>query len=306
MIISTKSIKNFAKSVGFSLCGIAKAKPLFIEKERFEKALSQNLHARKPYLEREIEKRFNPELMLENCKSVIVCMFHYDANNGDSGMGKFWNRTISKYAQIKDYHIFMKDKLEKLAQNICVEFGKFQYKTTVDSSGISEKSWAVQAGLGYFGKNGIIQTTLGSYLYIGTLLIDKEVDNYDEPNLGSCGSCSLCIQKCPTKAIITPFCVDSNRCISNINLSKQTTDFSAIKNFGWLEGCDICQQICPNNAQILPNPEATALKAKFLQLTPEKLRNLTKEEFEFSFSETAIYQLKYEGFMKRVSEINFE
>ena len=141
----------------------------------------------------------------------------------------------------------MKDKLDKLAQSLQEKYGVFHYKTTADSSVISEKAWAVQAGIGYYGKNGIIQTPLGSFIFLGTLLIDQEVDEYDTPNNNSCGNCTKCIDTCPTKAIVAPYYIDCNQCITHITLNKKETDFTRIAEYGWLIACDICQNVCLNN-----------------------------------------------------------
>jgi len=267
MNLESKFIKQLAKKCGFNLCGIAKGRHLIIERERFENSLAQHLHAGKKYLERDIEKRFHPELLLKNCKSVVVCGFNYNMREmTDDGKIKAENNmkstdyALSQYEQIKDYHLFMKEKLEKLAIELQEKYGFFSYKTTVDSSAISEKAWAVQAGIGYYGKNGIIQTQFGSFVFLGTLLIDKEVDEYDAPNLNTCANCSKCISACPTKAIIAPYHVDSNQCITHINQNNKEPDFSFIAKYGWLSACDTCQNVCPNNIHAPVNEEAIALR----------------------------------------------
>ena len=268
--MNAQTIKHLAQTCGFSLCGIAQAEPLIAEKERFEKALAQNFHDQKAYLERNVEKRFHPGLLLEGCRSVVVCGFNYYMGNRGGVMHYAPNDNthaptdnnfkISRYAQVEDYHIFMKEKLEALARHLQEKYGNFHYKTTVDSSAISEKAWAVRTGIGYYGKNGIIQTSLGSFIFLGILLIDKEVDQYDEPNSKTCGNCSKCITSCPTRAIVNPYYVDCNQCISHINLNKKETDFWRIAQYGWIKGCDICQEACPNNLRAPVNAEAVAIK----------------------------------------------
>jgi epoxyqueuosine reductase len=314
MKISATIMKQTAQHCGFALCGIAKSETLTLEKKRFEKALAQNLHAKKEYLERDIEKRFTPELLLENCKSVIVCGFNYNAQKAESRKQKACRGVtcyaqddhfkISQYAQIKDYHIFMKEKLEALAKGLQEQYGDFNYKTAIDSSAISEKAWAVQAGIGYYGKNGIIQTQVGSFVFLGILLIDKEVNEYDNPNPNSCGNCGKCMATCPTQAIVAPFCVDCNRCITNLVQNKKEIDFTRVAKYGWLIACDECQNICPNNAHAPVNEEAVALQASFVKNSKEILENLTPELFEQYFKDTIIYQFKYEGIKKRVEDFS--
>jgi epoxyqueuosine reductase len=308
MKISAILIKQFAINIGFNLCGIAQAEPLPVAKERFKKALTQNFHANKAYLERDIDKRFDPKLLLEHCQSVIVCGFNYntecDVNNTvEAGFTPAYgndNFKISRHAQIRDYHIFMKEKLEKLAKNLQEKYGAFNYKIAVDSSHISEKAWAVQAGIGYYGKNGIIQTALGSFVFLGILLIDKEVDLYDKPNTKSCENCSKCIAACPTKAIVAPYYIDCNQCITHYASHRKETDFSRIAKYGWLNACDECQNVCPNNARAPVNEEAMAMRAPFVENTNEILETLTPESFERYFKDTVIYSFKYEGLKKRI------
>jgi epoxyqueuosine reductase len=209
-------------------------------------------------------------------------------------------RKISQCEQTVDYHVFMKEKLEQLAHNLQEKYGNFNFKTTTDSSAISEKSWAVKSGIGYYGKNGIIQTSIGSFIFLGTLLIDKEVNEYDTPNPNSCGNCGKCMATCPVKAIVAPYYVDCNQCIAHITLNKKETDFTRIAPYGWLIACDICQNVCPNNAHAPVNEEAIALRASFMENKNEILDTLTPESFEKYFKGTVIYQFKYEGLMKRL------
>jgi epoxyqueuosine reductase len=306
MPFQSQTIKQIAQTCGFALCGIAKSEPLGIEKQRFQKALDQNLHAQKAYLERDIDKRFAPKLMLENCKSVVVCGFNYNMGNAVSGMrcavcGERYK--VSRHAQIRDYHIFMKEKLEKLAGDLQEKYGVFNYKTTVDSSNISEKAWAVKSGIGYYGKNSIIQTELGSFVFIGILLMDKEVDEYDEPNKKTCGSCRKCITACPTKAISAPYYIDCNQCITHVASDRKATDFSSIAQCGWLNACDECQDACPNNRHAPINEEAVAMRAPFVENKNEILETLTPETFERYFKDTVLYPFKYEGLKRRIDAI---
>jgi epoxyqueuosine reductase len=318
MKLHSEIIKETAQKNGFALCGIAKAEPLTIEKERFEKALAQNYHAQKPYLERDIDRRFVPELLLRNCKSVVVCGFNYNAVCGERlAECNEWNAVssmnvelekllpkykISQHAQIKDYHIFMKEKLEALAKELQDKNGSFNYKTTVDSSTISEKAWAVKAGIGYYGKNGIIQTPFGSFVFLGILLIDKEVDIYDTQNQSSCGNCNKCITACPTQAIVAPYYVNCNQCITHLAQNNNEAGFTFIAKYGWIIACDICQNVCPNNMSAPVNKEAVEMRAPFLENKEEIFNTLTPESFEKFFKDTVFYKFKYEGLKWRVKD----
>ena len=300
MNIASDFIKQIAQNNGFALCGIAKAEPLSIEQNRFEAALTQNFHAKKEYLERDIEKRFNPELLLKNCKSVVVCGFNYNTVRGKRCEVNGVRCEVSLYAKIKDYHIFMKEKLEVVAQNLKENYGDFNYKTTIDSSGISEKAWAVRAGIGYYGKNGIIQTSVGSFVFLGLLLMDIEVDEYDTPNLKTCGNCSKCMIECPTRAIVKPYYVDCNQCITFLNTNKNEDDFFKVAKYGWWYACDICQNVCPNNANAPINEEAVFMQKLNTDNFTDILKNLTPDSFEHYFKETVLYKFGYEGLKKRI------
>jgi epoxyqueuosine reductase len=140
-------------------------------------------------------------------------------------------------------------------------------------------------------------------IFLGTLLIDIEVDKYDSPNTNSCGSCYQCIAACPTKAIVTPYYVDCNQCITHITLNKNETDFSRIAPYGWLIACDICQNVCPHNTHAPVNSKAVALRASFTENKNEILDSLTPESFEHYFKGTVIYQFKYDGLKKRLKDI---
>jgi len=311
MPFQSEIIKQEARKCGFDLCGIAPTKLLKLEKERFEKALARNYHAKKTYLERDINKRFDPESLLKNCKSVIVCGFNYNMQKPETidkpllvkkKLSPIKEYKISQFAQIIDYHIFIKEKLEDMACGLQEKFGFFHYKTTVDSSSISEKAWAVEVGLGYYGKNGIIQTALGSFVFLGILLIDKEVDTYNEANQNSCGDCCKCLTACPTKAIVAPYYVDCNQCIASINVLKKANSFTQIAKYGWIIGCDECQNVCPNNLYAPINKEAVAMRLSFMENKNKIFYSLTAVSFDNYFKNTVIYPLKYEGLKVRLND----
>lgn len=295
-------VKKRAMEIGFSQCGIAQALPLLQEQELFEKMLAENRHAGRVYLERAPEKRFNPESYLPECQSVIVCLYNYY-----TGIELQSDYKLGKYTFITDYHILIKEKLEELAKYIHQPFPEIKYRTTVDTAPVSEKNWAVKAGLGSIGKNGILQTPQGSYYLIGLILTQLPLD-YDNEKTLSCGSCTCCIEACPTGAIVKPYQVDANRCISHLNTEmkvSEETDF--VNNTHWIYGCDICQDVCPRNAKPLINSDALNHFSLFLHFKNEDFEQLTPDSFVRFFGNSCIQKKKYDRFsheIKRVKLLN--
>ena len=285
-------IKEKAHDLGFSFCGIAQAKELIQAKTLFKTALSANYHGKLAYLERDINTRFSPKKLLKECETVIVCLYNYY-----TGQQIPSSYQISKYAYIKDYHTFLKEKLLVLAQILQNGDKTLQYKIAVDSSNISEKNWAVEAGLGHYGKNGIFITEKGSWFFIGLLLVNQKADYYDEPLNTGCGTCDICIKSCPTGALVAPYQVDVKRCLSYQTLSSKEPDFDLLKKHPWIYGCDICQDICPKNKKPDINPEAVQNSSLFLHFQNENFENLTKDDFDRYFRGSSIFEKKYERFI---------
>lgn len=293
-LLSSKFIKDTAFDAGFTFCGISKNEEMPVAKFYFSDAISKGYHDQMGYLERNIEGRFSPEQLLPGCKSVIVALFNY--NNGKELHSKY---KISKYAFIKDYHVLIHDHLQQLVNQLKNEYPTLAFKCTVDASSISEKNWAVTAGLGHYGKNGVIITPLGSYFFIGLILIDQEVDFYDQPIIDQgCGACSMCMDKCPTQAIVSPFVIDAKKCLSYQTLSNKNPNFDLIKEHSWIFGCDVCQDVCPKNKKSVVNELAVNNSSLFLHFEDKEFENLTKETFNSYFQGSPIQGKNYDKLLQ--------
>jgi len=292
-MLSSQQIKSWAKEVGFQDCGIARARVLAEAETEFLHSVDHGYHAEMHYLERNVDGRFNPESLLPGCKSVIVVTYNY-LTDSEPKSDKY--RT-ARYTWIQDYHILVKDLLEKLAAMIVNDYPTVKYRTTVDSSAISEKRWAVEAGVGCMGKNGLVHNDNGSFFVIGTLLVDRFCDQYD-PSLpkSDCGECDICIRSCPVNALETPFRVDARRCVSYHNTEDKMPNYNELALQKYLFGCDVCQEVCPRNKKKFPNPLNESKKSLFLRLENDGWKSLSETDFKHYFSDTSILRRKYVRF----------
>ena len=292
-MLSSQQIKSWAKEVGFQDCGIARARVLAEAETEFLHSVEHGYHAEMHYLERNVDGRFNPESLLSGCKSVIVVTYNY-LTDSEPKSDKY--RT-ARYTWIQDYHILVKDLLEKLAAMIVNDYPTVKYRTTVDSSAISEKRWAVEAGVGCMGKNGLVHNDNGSFFVIGTLLVDWFCDQYD-PSLpkSDCGECDICIRSCPVNALETPFRVDARRCVSYHNTEDKMPNYNELALQKYLFGCDVCQEVCPRNKKKFPNPLNESKKSLFLPLENDGWESLRETDFKHYFSDTSILRRKYVRF----------
>ena len=292
-MLSSQQIKSWAKEVGFQDCGIARARVLAEAETEFLHSVEHGYHAEMHYLERNVDGRFNPESLLSGCKSVIVVTYNY-LTDSEPKSDKY--RT-ARYTWIQDYHILVKDLLEKLAAMIVNDYSTVKYRTTVDSSAISEKRWAVEAGVGCMGKNGLVHNDNGSFFVIGTLLVDRFCDQYD-PSLpkSDCGECEICIRSCPVNALETPFRVDARRCVSYHNTEDKMPNYNELALQKYLFGCDVCQEVCPRNKKKFPNPLNESKKSLFLPLENDGWKSLSETDFKHYFSDTSILRRKYVRF----------
>lgn len=296
----TKIIKEEAKRLGFLSCGISKAG--FLEKEapRLENWLNNNRNGQMSYMENHFDKRLNPTLLVDDAKSVISLLLNYypsEFQNIDS-------YKISKYAYGQDYHFVIKEKLKELLHFIRAEIGEVSGRAFVDSAPVLDKAWAAKSGLGWVGKNtNLITQKVGSFYFIAELIVDLELE-YDVSTTDHCGSCTACIDACPTEAIVAPYEVDGSKCISyfTIELKDNLPTEMKGKFDDWAFGCDVCQDVCPWNRFSKPHNEPL-LKANesILNFSKKDWEEITTETFNKVFKNSAVKRTKLEGFKRNVN-----
>jgi epoxyqueuosine reductase len=306
MNLSQKSeyIKSTALLAGFDFCGIAAAKHLDDDAKRLESWIRQGMQGQMHYMEKYFELRVNPYKLVPGAKSVISFLINYfpDADQ-DKNIPK-----ISKYAYGKDYHTVIRPKLEFVLEEMKSRFGDFHGRGFVDSAPVLEKSWATISGLGWIGKNGnLINKKKGSFFFIATLIVDIELE-YDPPHITDyCGTCTRCIDACPTDAIAPGKVVNGSKCISyfTIELKDLLIPDSMKNKFDqWMFGCDICQDVCPWNRFSGPAKESAFTPvAEILHFNERDWEEMTEEEFKKIFKDSPLKRAKYEGIRRNLQFI---
>ncbi|SHI89199.1 epoxyqueuosine reductase [Mesonia phycicola] len=296
----TKLIKDEALRLGFMSCGISKAGFLEDEAPRLEKWLNENRNGEMQWMENHFDKRLNPTLLVDDAKSIVSVLLNYyphEIQQEDS-------YHLSKYAYGQDYHFVIKDKLKHLLQFIKKEIGEVSGRAFVDSAPVLDKAWAAKSGLGWIGKNSnLLSKKTGSFFFIAELIIDLELE-YDTPVTDHCGSCTACIDACPTDAIYEPYKVDGSKCISYYTIElKDSIPASERGKFNdWMFGCDICQDVCPWNRFSKPHTEPLFNPhPDLLQMTKEDWKEITKETFQEIFKKTAVKRTKYDGLKRNIN-----
>lgn len=293
-------IKREALQLGFSFCGISKAGFLEEEAPRLENWLKKDMHGEMAYMANHFDKRLDPTLLVPGAKSVVSLLFNYytDRSQQDHEAPK-----ISKYAFGEDYHHVVKDKLQKLMQFIQREIGDVQGRAFVDSAPVLDKAWAKKGGLGWIGKNAnLINKSQGSFFFIAELIIDLELEA-DGPVRDYCGTCTACIDACPTEAITEPYVVDGSKCISylTIELKNSIPDYFKNKMDNWMFGCDVCQDVCPWNRFSKKHQELLfEPNEKMLAMTSGEWSEITEEVFREMFRKSAVKRAGYEGLKKNI------
>ena len=300
----TNKIKQEALKLGFSACGIAKARFLEEEKEHYTNWLAQNKHGKMGYLNKNLDKRLDPRKLLDNAKSIIVLLHtYYPAKLQEDSTAPI----ISKYAYGEDYHFVLKDKMRMLLQFINTEIGETKARIFTDSAPVSEKKWAQLAGLGWIGKNSNLLTQKGSFYFISELIIDKELP-YDKPYIKDhCGNCTRCIDACPTQAITEQYSVDGSKCISYLTIELKGDIPENYK--GQLEnrvfGCDICQDVCPFNRKPIPTSEERfSPHPALLKMSKYEWSELDHNKFLEIFKNSAVKRTKYKGLKRNLEFLN--
>lgn len=296
----THLIKAEAKRLDFLSCGISKAGFLETEAPRLENWLKNQMHGQMAYMENHFDKRLDPTLLVDDAKSVISLLLNYfpsEDQHDDS-------YKISKYAYGQDYHFVIKEKLRELLYFIQTEIGEVSGRAFVDSAPVLDKAWAAKSGLGWIGKNSNLLTKqVGSFYFIAELIVDLDLE-YDHATTDHCGSCTACIDACPTQAIVSPYVVNGSKCISyfTIELKDNLPTEMKGKFDDWAFGCDVCQDICPWNKfskahqepLFNPNPEILAFSKKDWE-------EITDETFKKVFKNSAVKRTKLEGLKRNIA-----
>ncbi|RRQ49413.1 tRNA epoxyqueuosine(34) reductase QueG [Maribacter algicola] len=295
----SKQIKTEAKRLGFLSCGISKADFLEEEAPRLETWLKRNMHGEMGYMENHFDKRLDPRLLVDRAKSVISLLLNYypeDKQREDS-------YKLAKYAYGQDYHHVIKGKLGQLHQFISEEIGEVNGRAFVDSAPVLDKAWAAKSGLGWIGKNSNLLTKeVGSFYFIAELIVDLELE-YDTPVTDHCGTCTACIDACPTKAIVEPYVVDGSKCISylTIELKNEIPKGFEGKMDDWMFGCDVCQDVCPWNRFSKPHNEPLfAPHPELLSMSKKDWEEITDEVFKKVFKKSAVKRTKFSGLKRNI------
>jgi epoxyqueuosine reductase len=296
-------IKAKALELGFEYCGISKAEFLKEEAPRLENWLKQNMHGKMSWMENHYDKRLDPTKLVEGAKSVVSMLLNYYPEEEMSSEG---NYKISKYAYGNDYHIVIKDKLKELIFFIKEKIGEVNGRAFVDSAPVMDKVWAKKSGLGWIGKNSnLINTETGSFFFIAEIILDLELD-YDGPIKDYCGTCTRCVDACPTQALDNPYIVDGSKCISYLTIELKEAmplEFKG-KMENWIFGCDICQDVCPWNrfSKVQKEKDFEASPALKKMKTTD-WEEITKEVFNQVFKNSAIKRTKFEGLKRNIGFI---
>lgn len=293
-------IKQKASELGFSFCGISKAEFLEEEAPRLEQWLNEQKHGKMQYMENHFDKRLDPRLLVDDALSVISFLYNYysPVKQTDTEAPK-----ISTYAFGEDYHIVIKDKLKLLLAYIQETIGEVNGRAFVDSAPVLERAWAQKSGLGWVGKNAnIIRKGQGSFFFLSELIIDLELD-YDKPTTDHCGTCTACIDACPTEAIVEPSKVDGSRCISYFTIELKEAIPNEMKGQfdNWAFGCDVCQDVCPWNRFATVNTEPRfAPNKEWLTMSKKDWLEITEEVFQTLFQKSPLKRTKYNGLTRNI------
>ena len=295
-----RALVREAKALGFDAVGVSQAGFLEEEADRLEQWLRRDYHGDMAYLARNVDKRLDPRKLVPGAKSVVSLLYNYhtDAQPKDPEAPR-----VARYAQGQDYHYVIKWKLKELMKWARREWGEVGGRVFVDSAPVHERAWAAKSGLGWVGKNSLLLNQgMGSYFFIAELIIDVDLEP-DAPTADHCGTCTRCIDACPTGAIIQPGVVDGSKCISYFTIELRGAIPEPVHQHlaPWVFGCDVCQEVCPwnrhatphNEPQFAPHPELLGMKRRDWE-------EMTEEVFHEVFKGTAVKRTGYEGLMRNV------
>ena len=296
----SQKIKAETKRLGFLSCGISRAEFLEEEAPRLEAWLRHGMHGEMAYMENHFDKRLDPRKLVPGAKSVISLLYNYfPAEQLQPDTYK-----ISKYAYGEDYHYVIKEKLRDLMAFIQDEIGEVHGRAFVDSAPVLDKAWAARSGLGWVGKHSNLLTRqVGSFYFIAELILDLGLD-YDTPTTDHCGSCTACIDACPTMAIVQPYVVDGSKCISYYTIELKDEIPRSLKGSfdNWVFGCDVCQDVCPWNRFSKPNSDPRfSPKPELLEFGKQDWEELTEEVFRKVFHKSAVKRTKFRGLSRNIA-----
>jgi len=294
-------IKQKANELGFFYCGFSTAGFLADEAPKLERWLRDGLHGKMSYMENHFDKRLDPTKLVEGSNSVISLLLNYYPSESQTENAP----KISKYAYGEDYHLVIKDKLKSLVESMKEEIGDIQGRVFVDSAPVMDKAWAKKAGLGWLGKNtNLIHPKEGSFFFIAEIISDLSFTQ-DPPMRDYCGTCSKCLDACPTNALATPYQIDASRCISylTIELKDQLIPQQFNESMeNWMFGCDICQDVCPWN-RFSKSHQEKRFNPDFelLNLNTNDWQALTSDHFEILFKNSAIKRTGFQGLKRNIN-----
>lgn len=301
------AIKNKASELGFEFCGISRAEFLEPEAPRLEEWLNRNYHGQMAWMANHFDMRLDPRKLMEGARSVVsVLLNYYPEERLPEGPEDY---KLSKYAYGKDYHFVLKHKLKELLKFIQSEIGEVQGRAFVDSAPVMDKVWAAKSGLGWVGKHSnLLNRDMGSFFFIGELILDIDLTP-DGPIADYCGTCTRCVDACPTDAITEPYVVDGSKCISYFTIELKEAIPNEVKGKfeNWVFGCDICQDVCPWNRFSKPHttPEFS-LPAGLKSFTKNDWEEITEEVFKEVFRGSPVKRTKLEGLKRNLAFLREE
>jgi epoxyqueuosine reductase len=298
-------IKSKAVELGFCKVGITRAVALEQEGRLLQEWLSRGYHGTMEWMARNVEQRVDPRKVLPSAKSIVVVAMNYYTearHSEDPDTGK-----ISRYAWGDDYHEIMLPRLKELLRSIKRQVPAVQGKVYVDTGPVMDKVWAARAGIGWEGKHtNVISREVGSWIFLGEIILDIGLE-YDEPSADYCGTCTRCIDACPTHAIVEPYLLDSNLCISYLTIEHKgdIPDPLSSQFENWIYGCDICQDVCPWNREFAEPAMEAGFSPREHNLSPklDELAEMSEEEFRQQFRHSPIKRTKHSGLMRNVNVV---
>ncbi len=295
----THFIKSKASALGFLQCNIAEAKELTSDAQRLEDWLKNDMHGSMQYMENYFDKRIDPRKLVPNAKSVITLLCNYYTKEKQVVDAP----KISKYAYGQDYHIVIKEKLNRLLVEMKEKIGDLTGRGFVDSAPVLERAWARESGLGWIGKNGnIINKQNGSFFFIATLIVDIPLQYDDSFKTNHCGTCTKCIDACPTEAILPNATINGSKCISYYTIELKDAFINSDKSFkDWAFGCDICQDVCPWNRFSKEHTEsAFSVIPEILNYNIKDWEALSEENFKKIFKNSPLKRTKFSGITRNI------